>query len=396
MLKKLTAIILCLALTCSALTGCQKSNDISSGAGTKDYPVTIGSVTLKEEPAGAAVLSPNIADVILALGYEIQLKAKSAGCTQSDLSVLPDVTADDADKIKSLGADVVFTDSALTDAQNEAMRKAGVTVLTFAPATDRKSFEQLYEEVGSALKGAATGYNNGKSISDSVLQTIDDITRVIPQSNTPITAVYLYDDARKAATGDTFQSKLIEAAGLTNCADGGTEEKYAVSDLLIADPQYIFCAKGVKEKLEASDDYKKLSAVQNGKVYEMDPNLMLLQGEEIIDAVSFMAGTVYPELASVVPSSSSDSSSEVLSGTDINLDQTLQYGMQTDDVLKLQNRLEELGYMFVKPTGLYAEGTEQSVKDFQLLNGMVVTGIADPDTLKKIFSDDAVKRQSDE
>lgn len=399
MLKKLTALILCAALACTVLAGCRKPTDISSGAGTKDYPVAIGNVTLKGEPAGAAVLSPNLADVILALGYEVQLKAKSADCTQSDLSVLPNVTADDAEKIKSLGADVVFTDAALTDAQNDAMGKAGVTVLTIAPASGRKELERLYVEVGSALKGAVTGYTKGKNASDGILQTIDDITRAVPQSNSPVTAVYLYDDKGGAATGDTVQSELIEAAGLTNCADGGTNGKFAVGDLLIADPQYIFCAKGVKAGLEASGEYKKLTAVKDGKVYEMDPTLMRLQGEKLVDAVGFMAGTVYPELAGMGrPGSSSEPesqpSSETAPGTDIDLDQTLKSGMQGDDVRKMQSRLKELGYwtMSIEPNGVFAEGTEQFVKDFQYLNGMTVTGVADPDTLKKIFSGDAKKR----
>lgn len=63
-------------------------------------------------------------------------------------------------------------------------------------------------------------------------------------------------------------------------------------------------------------------------------------------------------------------------------------------MLRLQNRLQELGYLFVRPTGLFAEGTEQSVKDFQLLNGMVVTGVADEATLTLLFSDEAVPRTS--
>ena len=46
----------------------------------------------------------------------------------------------------------------------------------------------------------------------------------------------------------------------------------------------------------------------------------------------------------------------------------------------------------MNPTGLYAEGTEQSVKDFQLLNGMLVTGVADEETLALLFSDEAKPR----
>lgn len=399
--KKLLAVFLTATLAISSLSGCSRASDVASGAGDKDYPVKIGDVILKKGPAGVAVLSPNIASVIVSVGYEETLKARSADCTQSDLSVLPTVTADDAQKISSLGADVVFADS-LTEPQKSAMEKAGLTVLTLAPATSREDLERLYSEVGSVLKGARTGYQQGKDIADGTFQTIDDITRVVPQSDTPVTAVYLYDAKGKAATGDTLAGKLIEAAGLTNPASGGKNGVFKISDLTLANPKYIFCAKGVKAQLESSAEYAKLTAVKEKRVYEMDPGLMTLQGEELIQAVSFLAGTVHPELlksaSSSGPSGSSGTSSPPSGasqvGTDLNLNQTLKSGMQNDDVLKMQKRLEELGYMYVKPSGLYAEATVQIVKDFQYLNGMTVTGTADPATLKKMFSSDAVKRPS--
>ena len=46
-------------------------HDVESGAGQSDYPVTINEVTLSAEPEGVAVLSPNLADVVLALRYEV-------------------------------------------------------------------------------------------------------------------------------------------------------------------------------------------------------------------------------------------------------------------------------------------------------------------------------------
>lgn len=393
--KKFLSVFLTMVLTLSVFAGCSKASNISSGAGDKDYPVAIGDVTIKSEPSGVAVLSPNIASVILSMGYEACLKARSAGCAQSDLSVLPAVTADDAKKIHDLGANVVFADS-LTKKQTSEMEKEGIAVLILEPAASRKDLERLYSSVGSVIKGARTGYLKGQKIADGLYQTIDDITRVVPESDTPITAVYLENAEGSAATGDMLAAKLIQAAGLTNPASGATGGKYKASDLLLADPNYIFCAEGVKEKLESSEEYSKLTAVKDKKVYEMDPSLMTLQGEELIQSVSFMAGTVHPGMLKTTSSSSGPSSSEPSSSqtdTDVNLDQTLKSGMQSDDVLKMQNRLEELGYMFVKPTGLYAEGTEQAVKDFQLLNDMTVTGVADSATMKKMFSSSAVKRK---
>ena len=402
MIKKWTAVFLCAALTLSALAGCGRQNDISSGAGQKEFPVTIGKVIIDSEPTGAAVLSPNAADVVLALGYEITLKAKNAACTQSDLAALPNVTADDADKIKSAGASLVFSDTELTQQQQDSMKKDGITVLILSPATSRADLSRFYSQVGAALKGAVTGYEKGKSIAAGMWESIDDVTREVPQSNTPVTGVYLYDTDGHAATGDTIAGSLVKSAGLQNVAESATGGQYSVQNLMIANPKYIFCAKGVKAKLTSSDQFKKLNAVKQNRVYEMDPNGMKLQGEQMVESVGFMAGTVYPQLlqstssaasrTSASSSSSSRSASSAVSSGGLNLNQTLRSGMQNNDVLKMQNRLLQLGYMFVKPSGLFAEGTEQAVKDFQYLNGLPTTGIADPATLQKMFSNDVKKR----
>ncbi len=398
MLKKLTAVFLCVGIMLSAFAACGPKNDISSGAGNQDYPVTIGEVTIKEKPTGAAVLSENLADVILAVGYETELKAKSEECAQSDLSVLPNVTADDAEKIKSLGANLVLTETALTQAQNDAMGKAGITVLTIPRATGREDLDRLYSQVGSALKGAKTGYERGKKISQSIFLTIDDISRIIPETNTPTSVAYLFDTEGGVVTGDTLEGKLIESAGLINAASDGTGNKMPVEDLLRVNPKYIFCPTGLKSQLTSSTEYQKLTAVKEGKVYEMDPGLMLLQGSGMTEAVYFMAGTVYPELLKSSSSPSTASSSAAASPASSGASSAagaytaLKKDAQGDDVMKMQNRLLQLGYMFIKPTGLYGDGTVQSVKDFQLLNGLTVTGVADPATLQKLYSSDAKKR----
>jgi len=399
-IKKITALFMCVLLVAGVLVACGNQNDISSGVGAQDFPVTIDGVTIAAAPTGVVVLSPNVADVILAMDYELPLKAKSAACTQSDLVALPNVTADDVKQMKDLGANLVFTDTKLTQAQTDALSKEGIAVLTIADATGREDFDRLYSQVGAALKGAKTGYEHGKKVSQSIFLTIDDISRIIPKSNTPITVAYLYDDEGGVVTSDTLEGKLIESAGLVNAASDGVKNKMAISELLIANPQYIFCPTGVKAKLAQSAEYKKLTAVKTGKVYEMDPNLMLLQGRGVITAVSFMAGTVYPVLLEgtdvtsssvATPSTPTGSTASSTASTAPTM-ATLKKGDKGPEVLKMQNRLKELGYLFVSASGEFADGTEQSVKDFQLLNGFSTTGIADTKTLQAIYSSGAIKR----
>jgi len=65
--------------------------------------------------------------------------------------------------------------------------------------------------------------------------------------------------------------------------------------------------------------------------------------------------------------------------------------MQGDDVLKLQQRLLELGYTEVgAPDGIFGKMTDAAVRRFQQNNGLEVDGYVGPKTWKKLFSAEAV------
>lgn len=394
--KRFAAIAASALLLVPVLAGCSFGKDAASAvAAAKDWPATVNGVTISSEPKGVAVVSANLADVVLSLGYETQLKSKTEDCTQEDLSTLPNVPSDQVDKIKAEGATLLLTDQKLSDSLQSAYQQAGISVVVIPAAQNRSGLTTLYQAVGTAMRGATTGAEKGKKAAESVFITIDDVTRMIPKSNVVKTGVYLYDTNGSVATGDMMAGTLLEAAGITNIAKDNTGGKLDLDAIKRSNPQYIFCPTGLKAKLAAADGYKDLDAVKNNQVFEMDPNLMELQGEGMLDAVTYMAGIAYPELLKTTSSSTSSSASGTSTGatipnSTIPAGTTLKADDQNDNVLAMQNRLKELGFMFMNPTGLYGDGTTQAVKDFQLQNGIDTTGIADPNTLEKIFSKDAI------
>ena len=87
--KKLLALSMAALRSLGVLVGCG-----GGGGGASGYPVTVGQIQITSQPTGVVVLSDSLADVVLSLGYEAQLKGKSASCTQEELSILPDLTMD--------------------------------------------------------------------------------------------------------------------------------------------------------------------------------------------------------------------------------------------------------------------------------------------------------------
>ena len=74
----------------------------------------------------------------------------------------------------------------------------------------------------------------------------------------------------------------------------------------------------------------------------------------------------------------------------------LQWQSEGEDVLRYQQRLQELGYLAKKGvTATFNQLTVDATKAFQRANGLKVDGAAGPDTLKLIYSGNAVNANGD-
>ena len=69
---------------------------------------------------------------------------------------------------------------------------------------------------------------------------------------------------------------------------------------------------------------------------------------------------------------------------------TLRLGSKGEDVRNMQLRLKELGYLQENScTGYYGDYTQKIIKRFQKKAGLKATGVADPQTLERLYADDA-------
>ena len=73
------------------------------------------------------------------------------------------------------------------------------------------------------------------------------------------------------------------------------------------------------------------------------------------------------------------------------LQKTIQRGDTGDDALRLQRRLNSLKYIHLGVDGKIGNATVEAVSNFQRLNGLTGTGIADEATLEKLYSSGAVE-----
>ena len=372
------AVVLSVLVAFSA-TACSQPANIESGAVSQEYPVTVNEVTLNAKPQKVAVLSGSLADVVLAMGYETSLSLASDDCTQPDLQVLPKVSATDAQSVVSAGVDLVLAET-MDDSEKQTLENAGITVLLLTRAKNREDFERLYAQVGTALNGGSTGYNVGVKAAQKIFSSLDDLSRLAPESNTVVTACYISDVNGSAVTGDELGSVMMSYIGLTNIFKGLTGSTFTFDD--------------VRGQIMQDAQYANLSAVKNGRVYAVDPNYMNWQGKTVYNACIDMMGLAYPELteenSAALELDSELSEAEATASPSPAPEYTaIESGTEGDDVFAMQQRLAELGYLTVEYTGMYGEVTMEAVKAFQKANGLTATGEADAETLTVLYSAEA-------
>lgn len=399
------AAVLALLVLCG-LSGCSQIGDIVSGVtATGEFPVTIGDVTISAKPQRVVVLSPSLADVVVALGYDTQLAAGDESCTQSSLRSLSKIDGADPQAVLGASPDLVLADS-FTDEMASALAEANVTALAVAPATDREDFERLYSQVASALAGGVNGYNAGIETAQSIFTTLDDINRIVPKDKVT-TVCYLYDLESAGVTGDMLGSTIMTYAGTTNVFKSLTGGAYDFASLRVGNPDVIFCAPGLKDEILSDSRFEEFHAVQKQRVFELDASLMEWQGRTVVTTAYEISAACFPELLEETstqepdPASTIDSQvSSLLESSALEQDdtpyETLQQGDQNEEVLAMQKRLDELGYLDVEYDGHFGEYTANCVKEFQKTNGLEETGIADAETQRKLYAKSAKPKAAEE
>ncbi len=100
--------------------------------------------------------------------------------------------------------------------------------------------------------------------------------------------------------------------------------------------------------------------------------------------------TLLYALAQNGDSSSNNSSSSGSSSASSGYTRTLRRGYEGDDVVRVQNRLKELGYYTKSVDGVYGLGSMAAVKAFQQRNGLSADGLAGRKTFEVLFSNAAL------
>lgn len=298
-----------------AFAACGGSEDVSSKnpASSKveeedpNWPVSLDDIDVKEKPSRVISLSPALTELIYELGYEDALVGVSAQCDFPDearaLPTCGTAQLPDMEQIKKLKPELIFSSMPLTQEDTVALQQMNAQVFVLPHVDSFEELRQRYENAGTVLGGNEDGYQNGSLVFDRLQARLDALISAAGSIENKKSGIYLRMTPLMMATGDTFESTLLEDIGISNDAQTYTDWEYPQDKAVNLYPDVIFYDVGIDASyLTANLVYNTTDAVKNGACFEINALAFERQSGRMLDELERMFHNTYPDVNVPTPS----------------------------------------------------------------------------------------------
>ncbi|MEW5828013.1 MAG: helical backbone metal receptor [Chloroflexota bacterium] len=266
-------------------------------------------VTLEfaDYPQRIVSISASTTEILFAIGAGDQVVGRD------DFSLFPEealsVTSVGAlwgelptEAILALEPDLVVAAQIINEDQVQALRDLGLNVYWQANPT---TYEELWDNLRDF--GQLTGHQDE---TETLIAGLEARVKTVLEKIAPLSyhpSVFYELDATDPAspwtTGSgTFIDYIISMAGGTNAASAlqGDYAQISTEELIAVNPDVILLADALygvtPESVAARPGWEAITAVVNGAIYPIDPNMMSVPGPRLVDALETTAKLLHPEV----------------------------------------------------------------------------------------------------
>jgi iron complex transport system substrate-binding protein len=257
-------------------------------------------VSVEEAPERVVTLNPSAAQTMWEIGARDRVVGVTKYATYLDGAAEKSNVSGGGfttvvnEKVVALEPDLVLVPNAtnnLNPGKVQQLRDAGLTVYVFGLAG---SLEDISEKtlLTGKLAGACDGAEASAEQMESQVATVED---AVEGEQRPDVLFVLGPGGFTAGSG-TFIHTAIETAGGANvAADENITGYKSISEEVVADrdPDWIVKPTGVS--LPPSGVYNQSTAVQEGRVLEVDNNFVSQPAPQIVEPIVTMAKAFHPE-----------------------------------------------------------------------------------------------------
>lgn len=292
MFKKIIAALVCAMLVVS-LAGCGNKTKAVNASDIQLFPVNINGMEIQTPPQKIISLSSALTTTLVSLDYGSTLIGVSNDYSTEEGASIESVGSPanpDIQKIIELKPDLVLTQQALTVSDTKMLSDAGIGLLVLNAPTNLYQVETVYKNIGKLFEGSIPSTYIGRIQQDTALKTGDkkanallaasyaslfEFIQNLPEEEVSFAYVISVAD-QLIATGDTLEGTVLSVLG-RNVAKDFAQYTVDFEQIKTANPDVLFVTTGNKESLMQNEQYKDLTAVQNGKVIEIDNNVFINQ-----------------------------------------------------------------------------------------------------------------------
>jgi iron complex transport system substrate-binding protein len=256
-------------------------------------------VTIEKPALRVVSTAPSVTETIFALGKGSVLIGRTNYCDYpEEVKNIPSIGSlrePDIEAIAELNPDIVIASTHFTKESVDKLTALSIPVVVLS---DQNSFEGAYRTIENIAR--LTGAEDaGATLISYMRTTVYEVKEAVKGKEIP--SVYYvigfgeYGDF--TAGGDTFIHQIISMAGGNNIAKDITGWSFSLEQIVDSDPDIIVTSRfwGAKDSIAATNGYKDLKAVKNGKLFEIDNNMLDRQGPRLADGLKALAEIIHPD-----------------------------------------------------------------------------------------------------
>jgi len=265
------------------------------------YPVTVGTLTLAQQPTKIVSLGPTATEMLFAINAGPQVVAVDdqsnypAGVPKTDLSAFKP----SAEAIAAKNPDLVV----LTNDSDKIVDQLTALKIPVFLAPAAKTIDDTYTELADL--GKLTGHTDdaAKVVTDMKTQ-LDAVVKTVTARSKPLTYFYELSPDLYSATSKTFIGSIFTLFGLQNVADAADADGKAFgypqlsSEALVkANPDLIFladskCCQQSADTVKARPGFAGITAVGKGQVVALDDDIASRWGPRVVELAKTIADAV--------------------------------------------------------------------------------------------------------
>jgi len=268
-------------------------------------------VTIERVPERIISLSPGNTETLFAIGAGSKVIGVTRYCDYppevvarvqaGSLNVVGGTTDPNIEIIVSLQPDLILTSLDLQKDIVTNLESKGLTVFGLAP----RSVWDILDNI--QLVGRITGFSD---TADKLVQEMRTRIQAIvggiqDVSDKPRVYFEVWYEPLMSVGPGTYVDDLIEMAGGTNIFHDSIAPYPIVNSetIIQLDPQviivggkYMYASDAPNVKIESRPGWTTISAIQNGRIYDIDDDLVYRDGPRIVDGLEQLALMIHPEL----------------------------------------------------------------------------------------------------